>query len=101
MNVDGTTLISGEQGSSSAPPPPPAELSDLSPIAESTTAEAKIEQLETRVIALERVVSHMAELTKHIRHSDQYVNHVLDAHAKLRSLSLASQSHLRLRYRPP
>jgi hypothetical protein len=78
-----TTLIDGEQASQPAPIPPTLDISDVSPIAEPTTAESKIEQLETRVIALERVVSHMAELTKHVRHSDQYVNHMLDACAKL------------------
>ena len=80
---DFTTLVSGEKASPSARPLPAPEVSDLSPITEPTTAESKIEQLETRVIALERVVSHMAELTKHTRHSDQYVTYILKDYARL------------------
>ena len=45
---------------------------ELSP-AEPSAADTKVEQLESRVRALERMMSHMAEIAKHPRYNDQYV----------------------------
>ena len=84
-----TNLATSENASPAVRAPPPVEVTDMSPITEPTTAESKIEQLETRVIALERVVSHMAELTKHTRHSDQYVTYTLSVYAKLNAFLVA------------
>ena len=60
-------------GSPPGHPPVTTAGSEMSPAGDDSTAEIKIEQLESRVRALERMMSHMAEFAKYPRYNDQYV----------------------------
>ena len=50
--------------------------SEMSPAGDDSTPETKVEQLESRVRALERMMSHMAEFAKYPRYNDQYVDRI-------------------------